>query len=120
MNLFSRLTFGDTKTFYFRYFWRSQFPQQNSIILKKILILFAHPAYQRSRINKVLADGLEKMEGVTFHDLYQQYAELDIDVGAEKELLLQHDIIIFHHPFFWYSVPAILKEFIPENCMDFA
>jgi hypothetical protein len=24
--------------------------------------------------------------------------------------LLQHEIIIFHHPFFWYSTPAILKE----------
>jgi glutathione-regulated potassium-efflux system ancillary protein KefG len=25
-------------------------------------------------------------------------------------LLMEHDVIIFHHPFFWYSTPAILKE----------
>ena len=35
---------------------------------------------------------------------------MDIDVKLEQELLIANDVIIFHHPFFWYSVPAILKE----------
>lgn len=78
--------------------------------MKKILILFAHPALQKSRANRILIDGLDKIEGVTFHDLYQAYPEIDIEVQREKELLEQHDIIIFHHPFFWYSTPPILKE----------
>jgi glutathione-regulated potassium-efflux system ancillary protein KefG len=78
--------------------------------LKKILILFAHPALQKSRINKILIKGLEKIDGVTFHDLYQAYPELDVDVEREKQLLTNHDIIIFHHPLFWYSTPAIFKE----------
>lgn len=76
----------------------------------KILILFAHPAFHKSNVNKHLVDGLEDLEGVTFHDLYEQYPEFDIDVEYEQELLIQHDCIIFHHPFFWYSTPAILKE----------
>ena len=50
------------------------------------------------------------MEGITFHDLYQSYPEFDIDVKHEQELLEQHQIIVLHHPFFWYSTPAILKE----------
>lgn len=78
--------------------------------MKKILILFAHPALQKSRVNRVLIEGLDKLEGITFHDLYQVYPEIDIDVRFEQELLEQHDIIIFHHPFFWYSTPPILKE----------
>lgn len=78
--------------------------------MKKILILFAHPALQKSRVNRVLIEGLDKLEGVTFHDLYQVYPEIDIDARFEQELLEQHDIIIFHHPFFWYSTPPILKE----------
>ena len=78
--------------------------------MKKILVLFAHPSLQKSRINKVLIDGLDKLENVTFHDLYQSYPELDIDIPHEKELLEKHDIIVLHHPFFWYSTPAILKE----------
>lgn len=78
--------------------------------MKKILILFAHPALQKSRVNRILIEGLGDIEGVTFHDLYQAYPELDLDVQAEKELLQRHEVIVFHHPFFWYSTPPILKE----------
>jgi len=77
---------------------------------KKILILFAHPAFEKSRVNKHLADMVRGIDGVHFHDLYQAYPDLHIDVRYEQELLLKHDVIIFHHPFFWYSTPAILKE----------
>ena len=77
---------------------------------KKILILFAHPALQKSRVNARLIESVKGMEGVHFHDLYQEYPDFNIDVDREQELLLQYDIIIFHHPFFWYSTPAILKE----------
>jgi len=77
---------------------------------KKILILFAHPAMQKSRVNKRLIEPLSNVEGVTFHDLYDSYPDLYIDVEREKSLLLENDIIIFHHPFYWYSSPAIIKE----------
>ena len=76
----------------------------------KILVLFAHPAFQKSRVNKMLVDGLSETEGVTFHDLYQEYPELEINVKREQELLLEHDVIMFQFPLFWYSTPAILKE----------
>lgn len=78
--------------------------------LKSILILFAHPAFEKSRVNKVLVEGLDQMEGITFHDLYQVYPDMDIDRIYEQALLERHDVIVFHHPFFWYSSPAILKQ----------
>ncbi|MCB0293189.1 MAG: NAD(P)H-dependent oxidoreductase, partial [Calditrichaeota bacterium] len=78
--------------------------------MKKILIIFAHPAFQKSRVNARLIEGLAQMEGITFHDLYQAYPEFDIDIAAEQQLLTGHDVIVFHHPFFWYSTPALLKE----------
>ncbi|BAX81683.1 NAD(P)H-dependent oxidoreductase [Labilibaculum antarcticum] len=78
--------------------------------MKKILILFAHPAFQKSRINKILIQGLDDIEGITLHDLYQAYPEMDIDIESEQRLVDAHDIVIFHHPFYWYSTPAILKE----------
>lgn len=78
--------------------------------MKKILILFAHPAFQKSRINSRLTDGISEIEGVTFRDLYQVYPDFDIDVPAEQTLLESHDVLIFQHPMFWYSTPAILKE----------
>lgn len=80
--------------------------------MKKILILFAHPALERSRINRVLIRGIDELPGVTFHDLYQLYPDFFIDVQREQELLLQHDIIIWQHPLYWYSVPPLLKQWI--------
>lgn len=77
---------------------------------KKILILFAHPAFEKSRVNKHLVKSVKELDGVYFHDLYEAYPDFLIDVKREQELLSGHDIIIFHHPFFWYSTPAILKE----------
>jgi glutathione-regulated potassium-efflux system ancillary protein KefG len=50
------------------------------------------------------------LDGVTFNDLYERYPEFDINVKREQGLLIEHDLIVFHHPFFWYSTPAILKE----------
>lgn len=80
--------------------------------MKNILVLFAHPAFDSSRINRILIDGLSSTDHITFHDLYEAYPEMDIDVRHEQELALQHDIIVFHHPFYWYSTPAILKEWL--------
>ena len=77
---------------------------------KRILILFAHPALERSRVNRTLIRGLDAIEGVTFHDLYEVYPEFDVDVKREQSLLEAHDIVVMHHPFFWYSTPALLKQ----------
>lgn len=76
----------------------------------KVLILFAHPALHKSRANKELIKGLSDMNDVTFHDLYQEYPDFYIDVKKEQEFLETHDVIIFQFPMFWYSTPALLKE----------
>ena len=56
--------------------------------MKRILILFAHPAYQRSRANKRLVDRIRNVEGVTFHDLYEVYPDFHIDAAEEQRLLV--------------------------------
>lgn len=75
-----------------------------------ILVLFAHPALEKSRVNQVLVEVVQGLEGVTFNDLYEAYPEFDVDVRREQELLETHDVVVLHHPFFWYSTPAILKQ----------
>ena len=77
---------------------------------RRVLILFAHPALERSRVNRVLIRGLEGIDGVTLHDLYEAYPDFDIDVATEQQLLLDHDVIVLHHPFYWYSTPALIKQ----------
>jgi glutathione-regulated potassium-efflux system ancillary protein KefG len=78
--------------------------------MNKILVLFAHPAFEQSKVHCVLIEEIKQMKGVTIHDLYEQYPEFDIDIAKEKALLLNHDIIIWQHPLFWYSGPALLKQ----------
>lgn len=78
--------------------------------MKKVLILFAHPAIRKSKINIALRQAVEGLEHVTFHDLYATYPEFLIDVDREQALCEEHDAIIMQHPFYWYSSPAIIKE----------
>jgi glutathione-regulated potassium-efflux system ancillary protein KefG len=75
-----------------------------------VLILFAHPAPQRSRVNRALRRAVADLTGVTFHDLYGAYPDFMIDIAHEQALLRAHDVIVLQHPFYWYSAPAIVKE----------
>ncbi len=78
----------------------------------KILVLFFHPRFEDSYANKALVESISQIEGVTFRDLYEHYPDFNIDVKAEQALLLAHDIIIWQHPFYWYSCPPLMKQWI--------
>ena len=78
--------------------------------MSRVLVIYAHPVHERSRVNSRLVGAIAGMDGVTLHDLYEEYPTFHIDVGREQELLLAHDVIVFQHPFYWYSTPALLKE----------
>ena len=78
--------------------------------MAKVLILFAHPLLETSRVHTALLNVAKGIKGITIQDLYEQYPDFDIDKEREKALLLAHDIIIWQHPFYWYSAPALLKQ----------
>ncbi|KAA6440940.1 NAD(P)H oxidoreductase [Dyadobacter flavalbus] len=78
--------------------------------MPRILIQFAHPTLSKSNVQKVLEKYCKNVKGVTFNDLYEYYPDLYIDVKREQKRMLEHDIIIFQHPFYWYSSPPILKQ----------
>ena len=77
---------------------------------KKILLLFAHPSQHRSEVNLPLVEACAGIDGVTLVDLYAEYPSLCIDIECEQNRLREHDIIVFMFPLYWYSTPAILKE----------
>jgi len=80
--------------------------------MNKILILFTHPRFEKSKTNRALLTNIERIDGVTLNDLYEQYPDFNIDTGRERELLTAHQVIIWHHPFYMYSAPAMLKQWI--------
>lgn len=80
--------------------------------MAKILILFAHPLYEKSRIHKALKKAIPETGDITFRDLYELYPDFNINIKQEQQLLDQHDIVIWQHPVYWYSVPPLLKQWI--------
>jgi putative NADPH-quinone reductase len=80
--------------------------------MARTIVYYAHPGHRYSRVNKEMARVAESREDVTFVDLYKEYPRTNINVDKEQERLLSHDVIIFQHPLFWYSVPSLVKEWI--------
>jgi glutathione-regulated potassium-efflux system ancillary protein KefG len=80
--------------------------------MSKVLILFAHPALEKSRVHNRLISRVKNIQDVHVHDLYELYPDFDIDVKKEQKLLLEYNIIIWQHPFYWYSAPAIIKQWM--------
>ena len=78
----------------------------------KILILFFHPLFEKSNANKALVQNIPNTEDITFHDLYEEYPDFEINVKREQLLLSKHDIIIWHHPMYWYNCPPLMKQWI--------
>ena len=80
--------------------------------MRRTLVLFAHPALEKSRVHSRLLAALPPRPELTVHDLYEQYPEYWIDVDREKALLTTHDLIVMQHPFYWYSTPPLLKQWM--------
>lgn len=78
----------------------------------RILVLSAHPRSSHSIAQKAMSAAAAAVPGVTFHDLYATYPDFNIDAASEQELLVAHDVTVLQHPFYWYSAPAIIKEWL--------
>lgn len=77
---------------------------------KKVLVLYAHPSQHRSEVNTPMIRAVKTMANVTVVDLYYEYPNFDIDIDLEQQRLLEHDVIVFQFPLYWYSTPSLLKE----------
>lgn len=78
--------------------------------MKKVLVNVIHPNLTESRINKALMQEISNSENITLNNLYQNYSDFKIDAKKEQALLLEHDVIVFQFPMYWFSSPSLLKE----------
>lgn len=77
-----------------------------------VLVLVAHPASDRSRANRALREAITGLEGVDIHDLYEAYPDMMVDVETEQSRLRAAQALVVQHPFYWYSAPALVKEWL--------
>ncbi|MFQ6546420.1 NAD(P)H-dependent oxidoreductase [Aestuariibius sp. 2305UL40-4] len=80
--------------------------------MAKLILYYAHPGQRFSRVNHAMTDAVREIEGITRVDLYADYPRYDINVEHEQERLIDHDVIVWQFPLFWYSVPALLKDWM--------
>ena len=79
-----------------------------------IVLLFAHPYPDRSRANRRLLRAAQGLDGVELRSLYDLYPAFDIDVPAEQNALRRAHAVVWQHPMYWYSVPALLKHWFDK------
>ena len=80
----------------------------------KILVNVFHPNLEQSKVNLRWVKELEVRNDITINNGYSHYPDWKIDVKREQELLLAHDRIVFQHPFYWYSVPPLMKKWFDD------
>lgn len=80
--------------------------------MARIILYLAHPGLAMSRINSAMWAASGAVAGLTRVDLSAEYPRHDIDIAAEQARLLAHDVIVLQFPLFWYSCPALMKDWI--------
>ena len=80
--------------------------------MAKLIVYYAHPGQQFSRANIAMINAARLIKGITIVDLYAEYPRHDIDVPREQQRLLDHDVILFQFPLYWYSTPSLIKEWL--------
>lgn len=83
--------------------------------MKHIRVISGHPDLASSNANSLILEQLAaSVEGLSITRLDQRYPDYRIDVEREQAELMQADIVVLQFPFYWYSVPALLKKWIDD------
>ncbi|GEA60121.1 NAD(P)H-dependent oxidoreductase [Vibrio comitans] len=83
--------------------------------MSKVLVISGHPNLEASYTNKVILEQAEKnVHNVEVRRLDTLYPDYRINIEAEQQALLNADVIVLQFPFYWYSVPALLKKWIDD------
>ena len=83
--------------------------------MSKVVVISGHPNLDSSYTNKVILQQLtQDIESIDIRRLDALYADYQIDVEAEQKALLDAQVVILQFPFYWYSVPALMKKWIDD------
>jgi putative NADPH-quinone reductase len=80
--------------------------------MKNILLLYCHPSPHKSRYNRRLLEKARLVPDLKIRDLYELYPSMHVDEGAEQKALLEADVLVLQFPIYWFSAPALLKEWM--------
>lgn len=79
------------------------------------VVILSHPDLENSVSNKTIITELKnEVDNLEVRHIEALYPDFRIDVEAEQKALLEADIVILQHPFYWYSTPAGLKQWLDD------
>lgn len=79
----------------------------------RTLVIVAHPKILDSYTQTFFKQAVKNLPNVTWHPINKSF-----DVTTEQTLLRQHQRIIWEFPLYWYSAPAILKQWEDDVLTD--
>lgn len=88
--------------------------KEKSVASIKVLVVLAHPDLKKSIANNIIIKQIKGIKEVEIIDLYKKYPDFKIDVEAEQKAVDESHLIVFQFPFYWYSVPSLLKEWLDK------
>jgi glutathione-regulated potassium-efflux system ancillary protein KefF len=74
-----------------------------------IVVIHAHPYPRRSRACAALMQAIRDLPQLEVRTIYDLYPDLDVDADAERKALEGAKLVVWLHPLYWYSVPALMK-----------
>ncbi len=74
-----------------------------------IAVVYAHPYPRSSRACAALLAAIRELPGAEVRSLYELYPDFDIDADAERAALERARLVVWLHPLYWYTAPALLK-----------
>ena len=75
-----------------------------------IAVIHAHPYPHRSRACAALLEAIRDTPELELRSLYDTYPDFDIDAAAEQAALERAGLVVWLHPLYWYTVPALMKQ----------
>lgn len=82
--------------------------------LSMILIIYAHPYPDKSKVNTLMLKLASNDPNVMIRSLYELYPDFNIDVEAEQQAVEQAQLLVLQHPLYWYSYPPLMKLWIDK------
>ena len=82
----------------------------------KTSVMVFHPNIARSRINAALMERAQNEPelDLVVRDMYALYPDFHINVEEEQRVADGADRLVFQFPFYWYSAPALMKQWEDE------
>lgn len=87
--------------------------------MKRTVVIAAHRNFAGSVTGKTIVEYLRNQPEcqdniLSIRILDEMYSDFRIDVKAEQNALLAAENVVLQFPFYWYNVPAILKQWLDE------